>query len=119
MADDDPVLEDEEEFQGKPNSSRRWLAQIEDAEKAFEDWQKKADNLDKLYANLTMLSGDGRDRQFRMFWANIQVLGPSIYSRPPVPVVTPRFKDRRPVPRMASELLERATTVGFELEDID
>jgi hypothetical protein len=120
MSDVDNELDqDQEEFKGDTKSSRYWLAQIEDGEKAFEDWQKKADNLDKLYANLTMLSGDGRDRQFQMFWANIQVLGPSIYSRPPIPVVVPRFKDRKPVPRVASELLERSTVVGFELEDID
>jgi hypothetical protein len=116
---DDPATE-EEEYQGdKPNASRYWLAQIDEAEKAYEDWQKKADSLDKLYANLSTLANDNRDRQFQMFWANIQVLGPSIYSRPPIPVVVPRFKDRRPVPRMASELLERCTVVGFELEDID
>jgi len=110
---------DKEEEKREPKSSRRWLAEIEHAEKVFKDWQQKADNLDKLYANLNMLSGDSRDRQFQMFWANIQVLGPSIYSRPPIPVVTPRFKDRKPVPRMASELLERSTIVGFEQEDID
>jgi hypothetical protein len=109
----------DEEFKGETKSSRRWLAQIEDAEKAFDTYQKKADSIDKLYASLERLAGDGRDRQFQMFWANIQVLGPSIYSRPPVPVVVPRFKDRKPIPRMASELLERCTVVGFELEDID
>jgi hypothetical protein len=85
----------------------------------MKDWQAKADSLDKLYANLNELAAMGRDRQFQMFWANIQVLGPSIYSRPPIPVVVPRFKDRKPVPRMASELLERCTVVGFELQDID
>jgi hypothetical protein len=119
MATDDPAPADEEELQREPKASRPWLAMIEDAEHSFKDWQSKADNIDKLYANLTALSGDGRDREFQMFWANIQVLGPSIYARPPVPVVAPRFKDRRPVPRMASELLERCTVVGFELEDID
>lgn len=103
----------------KTGESRRWLAWIDDAEHTFKDWQTKADNIDRLYANLSMLSGDGRDREFQMFWANIQVLGPSIYSRPPVPVVTPRFKDRRPVPRAASELLERSTIVSFELQSID
>lgn len=112
MADD--LDRDEEEEKREPKSSRRWLAEIEHAEKAFRDWQNKADNLDRLYANLTKLATDGRDRQFQMFWANIQVLGPSIYSRPPIPVVTPRFKDRKPVPRMASELLERCTVVGFD-----
>lgn len=120
MADDDLERDnEEEEFKGEPKSSRRWLALIEDAEHAFKDWQTRADEIDKLYANMSRLGGVGRDRQFQMFWANIQVLGPSIYSRPPIPVVVPRFKDRRPVPRMASELLERATVVSFELEDID
>lgn len=118
--DGQPETSEDEAFDGRePKSSRRWLAMIEDAERSYEDWQKKADNIDKVYASLTTLAGDGRDRQFQMFWANIQVLGPSIYSRPPVPVVVPRFKDRRPVPRMASELLERCAIVGFELEDID
>lgn len=119
MADDDIDEHDDIPEGLDPSSSRKWLALIEDGEKAYEDWQKKSDNLDKIYANLNRLAGDGRDRQFQMFWANIQVLGPSIYSRPPVPVVVPRFKDRRPVPRTASEMLERCTVVGFELEDID
>lgn len=120
MTDTAPITEDDEgEFKGEPKSSKAWLAQIEAAEHDFKDWQKKADSLDKLFANLNVLAGDGRDRQFQMFWANIQVLGPSIYSRPPIPVVVPRFKDRRPVPRTASEMLERCTLVGFELEDID
>lgn len=119
MTDTAPIVDEEEEFKGETKSSRRWLAQIEDAEKAFEDWQKKADNIDKLYANLEKLASETRDREFQIFAANIQVLGPSIYSRPPIPVVVPRFKDRKPVPRMASELLERCTVVGFELEDID
>src|SRR5688572_16503209 len=116
---DDPTPPDEEEFTGETKASSYWLAQIEDAEKAYKAWQDKADNLDKLYANLSDLANATRDRQFQMFWANIQVLGPSIYSRPPVPVVVPRFKDRKPVPRLASEMLERCTIVGFELEDID
>jgi hypothetical protein len=116
---DNPAVEDEGRKGEDPKSSRRWLAKIEEAEHAFKDWQERADNIDKLYANMKELAAIGRDRQFQMFWANIQVLGPSIYSRPPVPVVVPRFKDRKPVPRMASELLERSTIVGFELEDID
>lgn len=111
--------ETDEQEEPKTGESKRWLAMIEDAEHALKDWQAKADSVDKLYANMNALAAIGRDRQFQMFWANVQVLGPSIYSRPPVPVVVPRFKDRKPVPRAASELLERSVTVGFELEDID
>jgi hypothetical protein len=103
----------------KGKSSKAWLDAIVQAEKAFDDYQSKADNIDKAYANLEKLANDSRDRQFQLFWANIQVIGPSIYSRPPVPVVVPRFKERRPLPRTASELLERCTTVAFEKGGID
>lgn len=120
MTDETDPVHDDEEFEGLDSKdSRPWLALIEDAENAFDDWQKRADNIDKEYANLSKLANTSKDREFQMFWANIQVLGPSIYSRPPVPVVTTRFKDRKPVPRLASELLERCTVVGFESEDID
>jgi hypothetical protein len=122
MADDEDVddLADGQPGPDKePKSSKAWLAMITDAEKVFKDYQDKADNIDKLYANLDRLASTTRDRQFQLFWANVQVLNPSVYSRPPVPVVVPRFKDRKPLLRITSELLERSTVVMFELEDID
>lgn len=120
MAEEAPRIEDQEyEPSAEPKSSRAWLNLIVDAEKAFEDYQHRADNIDKLYANLGILSGNTRDRQFQLFWANVQVLGPSIYARPPIPVVVPKFKDRRPLYRTASELLERCTAVAFDMTNID
>lgn len=103
----------------EPKSSKPWLAMIAEAEKAFADYQEKSDRIDKLYADLDRMASITRDRQFQLFWANIAVLGPSIYSRPPVPVVTPRFKDRKPLPRAASEMIERCAIVTFERENID
>lgn len=104
----------------EPESAKAWLNLIDDAEKAFKRYQEICDSVDKKYADLErMATSVGTDREFQLFWANIQVLGPSIYSRPPVPVVVPRFRNRKPIPRTASELLERATNVSFEQEDID
>ncbi len=40
---------------------------------------------------------------------------PAIYAKPPVPVVVPKFKDRRPVYQAASEVLERCAIVAFDL----
>jgi hypothetical protein len=111
QADFDPSIDKE--------SSKAWLNLIEDAEKALKDWQDKSDNIDKRFADLSRLANVTRDREFQLFWANIQVLGPSVYSRAPVPVVVPRFRDRRAVPRTASELLERCATVAFEKDGID
>lgn len=111
QADYDPSIDKE--------SSKAWLNLIEDAEKALKDWQDKSDNIDKRFADLSRLANVTRDREFQLFWANIQVLGPSVYSRAPVPVVVPRFRDRRAVPRTASELLERCASVAFEKDGID
>lgn len=101
------------------SSSRNWLALITEAERVYDDYQMRCDNIDRLYANLSSLAQLNRDRQYQLFWANVGVVAPSIYSRPPVPVVVPRFKDRKALPRLASELLERSAAVGLETEDID
>lgn len=100
-------------------SSKRWLDMIEEAERYFSKYQTKCDNIDKLYADLEAVAKESADRQFQIFWANLEVLKPTIYSRPPVPVVTPRFKDRKELPRQASEVLERCLVSSFESDDID
>jgi hypothetical protein len=119
LADTDDLQDDQVDPSIEPKSARAWLAQIKAAEDAFDDYQNRADNIDRLYSDLVRLAANERDRQFQLFWANVQVLGPSIYARPPVPVVVPKFKDRRPLYRTASEILERSTIVGFDLTDID
>lgn len=128
MADLDPF--DEYGFEGEddasPSTASGVLAAIKDAEKQFDRWQHKCDRIDKLYSSLQSLAGggiesDGRlqDREYNLFWASVEVIKPSIYSRPPVPVVVPKFKDRNAVKRTTSELLERTCIAGFDASDID
>lgn len=100
-------------------NSRPWLDEIKDAEKCFAEYQDKCDNIDKAYANLKALSGENAERQMQIFWANLEVLKPSIYARAPVPVVGSRFKDRKPLNRHASEILERSLVTSFDTQDID
>ena len=77
------------------------------------------DNIEKLYANLEILRNLTRDRQFNLFWANLEILKPSIYAKAPVPVVVPKFKDRRPLYQTTSELLERCSIVAFDMTRIN
>ena len=118
MIDDDWT--DGEELPRERDDAQPWLDRLDESKRTMLDWQDEADRCDKLYADLSELRGGSlRDREFQLFWSNIQVMGPSIYARPPVPVVTPRFKDRRPLYRTSSEFLERCCIVGFDLSDID
>jgi hypothetical protein len=103
----------------EPTSSKGWLDLLANSKKQFNDWNLRCDNIDKLYANLARLANSSREREFQLFWANLEVLGPSIYSRPPVPVVTPKFKDRRPLYRTGAEVLERAAIVTIEKQSIN
>lgn len=110
---------DGEELQPEfDRDSAPWLKMIEHAEKAFDQWHKTCDHLTKEHANLKRLSSARSDREFQMFYANLEVVKPSIYSRAPQPVVVPRFKDRKPVPRKASEMLERALVTSFDTEHV-
>src|SRR6187455_1831895 len=114
---DDDVRHDDLEFDVRlePDKADAWLNLLRESEKAFEDWNDHCDKIDKRYANIDRLSNASRDREFQMLWANIEVIGPSIYAKPPQPVVTPKWKDRRPVPQAASEVLERCVTASFDL----
>jgi hypothetical protein len=103
----------------EPEKAKAWLNMLQESEKAFSEWNESCDNIERMYANLTSLRSTTRDRQFNLFWANLEILKPSIYAKPPVPVVVPKFKDRRPLYQTTSELLERCSVVAFDLTRID
>jgi hypothetical protein len=103
----------------EPKKAKAWLNLLLESEDAFEDWNNHCDKIDQQYASLKRLSNMARDKEFQMFWANCEVLKPSIYAKPPVPVVTPKFKDRRPVYQAASEVMERCVVVAFDLTRIN
>jgi len=117
---DADIRNDDAEFNPslEPKSAKAWLNLLEESEDAFEDWNNHCDNIDKQFASLERLS-QYRDKEFSMFWANCEVLKPSIYAKPPIPVVTPKFKDRRPVYQQASEVMERCCNVAFDLTRIN
>ncbi len=100
-------------------AAKPWLKLINEAEKTFAEYHDKADNIEKLYADLKSMSASNGEREMKIFWANLEVLKPSIYARPPVPVVTPKFKSRKPLPRAAADVLERCLLASFDMEHVD
>jgi hypothetical protein len=103
----------------EPKKAKAWLNLLLESEEAFDDWNSHCDNIDRQYAHMGRLASLSRDKEFQMFWANAEVIKPSIYAKPPQPVVVPKFKDRRPVYQAASEVAERCATVAFDMTRID
>ena len=103
----------------EPKSAKAWLNLLQESEDAFEDWNNHCDNIDRQFASLMRLAPLDRRKEYQVFWANCEVIKPAVYAKPPVPVVVPKFKDRRPVYEAASEVMERCCTVAFDLTRIN
>ena len=119
----DPVLdldaaETPADFGDDPGAvARRWISELELAEKDQERWRQRGRRIIKRYREERGEGSESRGRRFSLLWANIQTLGPAVYARTPTAVVGRRWKDEDPVGRVASEVLERA--LNFAVDSLD
>lgn len=109
---------DESAAPAEPERAQYYHDCLTEYRRAIEDkWSRQRENLDRLY------SRDGRadsaDREYSLFWANIEVLRGAVYSRPPAPVVVPRHRKSDPLAIAASETLERSLITTFSRSDLD
>jgi len=119
LDDTDETDTDSLEVKDEPKSSARLLAAIKKAERQFNAWQGLCDTIDDIYSKSEFEDANWRDPDYDLFWASMEILKPAVYARPPKPVVSPLFKDRRPVPNTTAELLERAVTSDFYRNGLD
>ncbi len=94
---------------------------ISSAERWFEQFRANAKAATKRYlegerSGSELHKGGSR---FHLFWANVQTLQPSLYSRTPKVWVERRKKDKDPIGRVASELLERAGETAIQRQAFD
>jgi hypothetical protein len=116
------VVDDLKEFgSGAEGLSARWSAEFLAQSRAFTPWRNSCRAIERRYREKDEVSNDypvstGWAR-FNVLWSNIQILLPALYSRPPIPVVTRRFRDRDPVARAASTIAQRA--LSYTIDDCD
>lgn len=96
-----------------PEDYKRWLAEIDLADKEERSWRERAAKCVDKYRD----DKDRDGRRFNIFWSNVETLKPAVYSQTPVPVVQRRFLDSDPVGRKAAETLQRA--LKFTMDDYD
>lgn len=119
MAEEPTAPTTEENTPEHDHDAKPWRKMIEQGQKAFSSWNDTCDKMAKDYANLSNLAKTRTDREFQMFYANMEVVKPSIYSRAPQPVVVQRFKDPgKTVARKAGEMLERALVSSFDTQKV-
>lgn len=100
----------------KPDSKyRRWNTEIVKAEKALEEWHKRADKINKRYLDeRDTIAQD--ERRFNIFTANTEIMMASLYSKIPKVDVSRRFEQFMDDPaRVAAMML--GNCIKQDMED--
>jgi hypothetical protein len=98
--------------------ARKWCAEIKASEKAQKKWVDRGAKIEKIYADERDLT-TSRQRKFNILYSNVETLRPAVYMQTPKAKAVRRYRDRDPVARLASMMLERSIQTSCELYDFD
>src|ERR1700761_255918 len=86
-----------------------WHKEIEQCESDRRDWLEKSRNIIQRFRDERAdKDNTTATRRMNLLWSNVQTLAPAVYGRMPEPIAERRYKDKDPVGRAASMILERA-----------
>lgn len=94
-----------------------WMTQDKIAGKEEERWHKRGRKVVARYRDER--GGVQGVHRMNILWSNVQTLIPTLYARTPKPDVQRRWMDQDDTGRLASLLLERATTYSLDNGDFD
>jgi hypothetical protein len=94
-------------------SAQSWHDELKRYKEDFSKFTGKGEKIIQRFRDERKDSLD-EDSKFNILWSNVRTLKPAIYSRPPKPEVSRRFKDDNQIARVASIILERA--IDYELK---
>lgn len=98
--------------------AKRWIAEIQTAEKAQAKWVERAKKIEKIYADERDTRSD-RGRKFNILWSNVETLRPAVYMQTPKARAVRRYRDKDPEARFGALMIERSVETSCELYDFD
>lgn len=118
MADGKDLPLDEQDTTGLSSPKqkhKRWLDEITFYESKFaQDWHERGRKILKRYKD-ERSPREQKVPRFNILWSNIETMKPALYARKPKPDIDRRFRDKDPVGRVTSMILERA--ISFYMND--
>lgn len=84
-----------------------WKDQIRAYDKEAEKWLSRGKKVVQRYMDEQNDMEENMGSRFNILWSNVETILPAVYARAPKPDVSRRHKDRSPVGRVASMILER------------
>lgn len=94
----------------------RYKEEIQYYEKESQAWEERARKILKRYKD-ERSPREMKVARYNVLYANIEILTPAIYGKNPKADIERRFKDRDPLGRVASDILERCTDFFTNTEE--
>lgn len=93
---------------------KRWMLELQLAEKREREWRKNASHLLKRYRQK-----DTKRHSFNILWSNTDTILPAVYNSRPKPDVRRRFKDADPLGKAVADVLGRSLEYSLETYDFN
>lgn len=91
----------------------KWVPIIDAYERASEKWTKRSIKIIKRYKD-ERSARESTASRYNILWSNVETLKPALFAKTPKAEVERRFKDKDPVGRVASDVLERCLDYCLE-----
>lgn len=86
----------------------RWKAEIQRAEKHYRPYFERCDKITQRFrAEDKEQKQKGGVRRYNVLWSLVNTIQPNLYMKMPKPYVSRRYRDKDPIARAASMILER------------
>lgn len=112
-------IEEKPTSKGEDKKVATYLKEIKLAEKNERGWKDDADRAWKVYRGKAGSGGSKDGNTFNILWSNVEIKRQAVYSAVPKPDIRRRIKDKDPLSKAVSELLERAVTYVLDCADMD
>lgn len=112
----------EDAGQGKAGDVKRWLMAIHLSDKEEKNWRENVVHVLKRYRqeqNTQDYYERTQSNRFNILWSNTEVMRPVLYNSTPAPDVRRRFRDKDPVGKQSSEIIERGLAYTLDAYDFD
>lgn len=109
------VLESKKDEPGLDGIASRWLKELDLAKEREKHWLKDAKEALEIFSNQKSV----KKETFNMLWANTETKRPALYNAIPEVDIRRRFRDKDPVGRAVSDLLERVCEYIVDCSDLD
>nr|WP_294525761.1 hypothetical protein [uncultured Rhodopila sp.] len=93
-----------------------WRDEITNYEWMFDKFLRRGRKIMKKYKDIRSPREETQTR-YNILWANTQTRLPALYARNPKPVVERRYRDKDPIGRITSEILERS--IEYTLDHVN